>query len=623
MHLLHPQSWCAQALRGIPLRLVLVVPFVLQIFAAVGLTGWVSLRNGQKAVHALATELRTEVSLRVTNYLESQLQFPHSINQLNLHAINAGVLDLQNFEQLGQVFYQQMKIFDVGYINFANPQGEFIGVERLPNKAIVINETRRPFLSRMSIYQPDDQGNRLKLEKVIVDDPPIQEEGWYADAVKAQKPLWTSIYQWDDKPEVLSISASYPIYDRQKQLLGVIGVDLILSKFSLFLKKLKFSPSGEIFIIERDGLLVASSASELPFLVIAGEAQRMSAVQSSNPLIQATAQHLVGRFGKYTQIQTTHQLSFSLGGDRQFVQITPWKDAYGLDWLVVVVMPESDFMEQINANTRTTILLCLLALATAMLFGLVTSRWISQQIQHLIKVSQNIASGDLDQTSEIQIIRELEDLSQAFNQMAAQLKASFAELEARVAQRTVELAEAKNAAEAASRAKSEFLQAMSHELRTPLNAILGVVQVLQHDTSLFPEHQERLKITYRNGNHLLALINDLLEIAKIGTEQATAVSHRFDRELRLKSVARPLLPEKPIDQDLVAYLKQMPSEWIAQIHRAAVIGFDQDILELVNQIPIELAPLAVQLRVWVNDFQFDQVAHLIQQWQQEDAPGQL
>ncbi len=619
MHLPHLQSRCAQALRGISLRLVLVVPFVLQISGAVGLTGWVSLRNGQKAVHDLATELRTEASSRVTNYLESQLRFPHSINQLNAHAIHVGVLDLQNFEQLGQVFYQQMKAFDVGYINFANPQGEFIGVEQLADKTIVINETRKPFLSRMSIYQPDDQGNRLKLKKVIVDEPPVQEEGWYADAVKAQKPLWTSIYQWADKPAVLSISASYPVYDRQKQLLGVIGVDLILSKFSLFLKQLRFSPSGEIFIIERDGLLVASSASELPFLVVMGEAQRMNAVQSSNPLIKATAQYLSSHFGQYTQIQTTHQLSFLLGGDRHFVQITPWKDTYGLDWLVVVVMPESDFMEQINANTRTTILLCLLALAIAMLSGLVTSRWISQQIHHLIKVSQDIASGDLDQASDVQIIRELKELSQAFNQMAAQLKVSFSELEERVAQRTVELAEAKNAAEAASRAKSEFLQAMSHELRTPLNAILGVAQVLQNDTSLPAEHRERLKITYRNGNHLLALINDLLEIAKIGVDQADLVSHRFDHELRLKSITQPLITEAPTDQNLVAALQQMPPEWIAQLHRAAVVGFDQTILELANQIPVELTPLAVQLRVWVSDFQFDQVANLIQQWQGDNS----
>lgn len=59
------------------------------------------------------------------------------------------------------------------------------------------------------------------------------------------------------------------------------------------------------------------------------------------------------------------------------MQVTPWKDKWGLDWLVVVVVPESDFMEQINANTRTTILLCLGALGVAIALGIYTSRWIS------------------------------------------------------------------------------------------------------------------------------------------------------------------------------------------------------------------------------------------------------
>jgi len=95
-------------------------------------------------------------------------------------------------------------------------------------------------------------------------------------------------------------------------------------------------------------------------------------------------------------------------------------------------------------------------------------------------------------------------------------------------QAEAELRQAKEAADVANKAKSEFLAAMSHELRTPLNAILGFTQVMTRDSSLSQEQQQYLEIINRSGENLLDLINDILEMSKIEAGQTTLNQNSFD-----------------------------------------------------------------------------------------------
>jgi PAS domain S-box-containing protein len=90
------------------------------------------------------------------------------------------------------------------------------------------------------------------------------------------------------------------------------------------------------------------------------------------------------------------------------------------------------------------------------------------------------------------------------------------------------LAAAKEAAETANRAKSQFLANMSHELRTPLNAILGFSEIMAQDANLSADQQENLAIINRSGDHLLSLINDVLDMAKIEAGRTVLQEHTFD-----------------------------------------------------------------------------------------------
>ncbi|MDJ0797400.1 MAG: CHASE2 domain-containing protein [Calothrix sp. MO_167.B12] len=111
-------------------------------------------------------------------------------------------------------------------------------------------------------------------------------------------------------------------------------------------------------------------------------------------------------------------------------------------------------------------------------------------------------------------------------------------LETKVEERTQELLEAKQAADAASQAKSEFLANMSHELRTPLNGILGFAQVLERSSDLTEKNREGARIIHQCGSHLLMLINDILDLSKIEARKLELVPSTIDLSSFLNGVTQ-------------------------------------------------------------------------------------
>lgn len=546
------------------LRTVLVIPFVLQIFAAVGLVGYLSFRNGQQAVNDLASQLRRETSTRIQDQVTQYLKAPALANQINLDDLQRGQWSLQDLKSQERQAWHLMQLFhpSVQVVSVVTNRGTLRGVERYGDdtdeKLLVANGRGQSYLS----YAVDDQGNPTKL-LTTTENFDGTARPHYVAVARTGKAVWTVFPSVSTQQLLLCLSN--PIHDDNHNLLGIVNAFYSLADTSQFLSSFQISETGAMFIVERSGLLVANSFSERPFTTSSdGKQQRLKASESDNPLIRQTAEYLNARSNGLADINDVQSLDFTINGERQYVQVTPLKDDQGLDWLIVVVVPEADFMGQINANNRTTVLLCLAALSIATALGILTARWVTRPILRLNQAAKDIAKGEWNDAVELDRNDELGELATSFNQMAGQLKESFETLEQRVAERTTELAESnqqleqsKEKAEVANQAKSSFIANMSHELRTPLNAILGFSQLMTRSKTLPTEHQENIGIISRSGEHLLTLINNILDLSKIEAGKTTLNPKRFDL-YRLLNDLEDMFRLKAEDKKLQLLFEHLP-----------------------------------------------------------------
>jgi signal transduction histidine kinase len=150
--------------------------------------------------------------------------------------------------------------------------------------------------------------------------------------------------------------------------------------------------------------------------------------------------------------------------------------------------------------------------ALILMFTVYLVRSLVAPVRRVGSAADDLAAGDLTARAPERGVPELAQLGISFNRMAATIARSRAAMDAR----NLELADAKQEADRANQAKSEFLSRMSHELRTPLNAVLGFAQLLEIDDLSEDQHESVQQIAC-GGRHLLQLIDEVLDISRVET----------------------------------------------------------------------------------------------------------
>jgi len=418
--------------KRVSLRFMIATLFSLQVLAAVGLTAFFSLRSGQNSIRSLAQDLQSEVSDRVQDRIHTFLTVPPKVNQIIAGSFSTGDLQPDNLTQLERYFIQLHQSFDTVYhISFGSQTGNYVGVRRDRSgkafEVLLLDQAKDPL---MRTYRTDAQGKHLSLIASKPYDP--RQRPWYQWARAQRQPSWTPIYHYF-KVNPSAFTHTVPVFDRQNHLKGVLATDFDLADISRFLHSLKIARSGMAVILEPNGTLVATSTQEEIFVTRPDGVERLPISQSRTPMIAAAGKYLQTSVPNLATTAGDRQFTFQIQGKRYFLQLVPLQAEGGMNWLLAVLIPETDFTEQAQSNYRITLMLCLVMLIAATLVAFRTSRWVVQPILRLAEFATALSTGVLPQrnleTPESQRRDEIGDLERIFNWMAQELQESSTALE--------------------------------------------------------------------------------------------------------------------------------------------------------------------------------------------------
>ncbi len=405
------------------LRRQLVLPFVFLVMFVSAAIGWISFRAGENAIANLTARVLVDMVDRIGSATEQHLAGamialqsvapdPKTIPKAQPFPDDLAALE-QRFWTASGLFMEVNN-----YVYFGGVDGRFIGVNRL-NKDSVELYLREPAAAQRVVYAVQAPGDRSSILRK--DDYDARTRLWYEAAAKQKDAVWSPVYNdYTSKEPTITLARS--VYRADQKLAGVIATDLTLKALSDFLRSLLVSQHGVAFVVDADGVMIATSGKEVPFKIELDAPQRKRAEEMASPLIrEAYAKVREWRQNK-TNLTTAIAREFSTESGRVEIAAASLGSRYGVDWVTVVAIPREDFMGGLTLGFYQGVFIAGICVMAALVLGLSILNRVLRDIRMLTNAAKKVGNGEPLPVLNIKRRDEIGLLVQTFNEMEHNLR---------------------------------------------------------------------------------------------------------------------------------------------------------------------------------------------------------
>lgn len=395
---------------SIRIFIVLIIFGHIIIFAA--LTGYLAYTSGLRTITENANRISSLVNAEIAKTLINYLEEPLQMQQFHKNILLNQQIDFANQPQRDKYFVEALRIFSGvanTYIGLAN--GDEYGARREDDGSFVVWEGKVE-KNGLDYYRYNVQSGRQGYLKSLSPydtrtRPP------YRKGVELKKPGWTEVYP-SATGRGLVVTAVLPVYDRQNELIGVLGSSLLLNWMDEFLRSLSVTEHSSIYIIDRNGEIIASTQSSVP--------------QAKSPLLSQALKALGENKQSIEPIQGDISLTFCFNDEEYIAHVRSIQGKNRLDWLSVMIIPQNDLTQGTSDLTRQLLIITLAACVFGLGAGVLSARHIIAPILRVNLRAKAIAGGDFSSRLATDRRDEIGQLISTINDMSTQLERYIGEL---------------------------------------------------------------------------------------------------------------------------------------------------------------------------------------------------
>ena len=405
------------------LRQWLTLPYIALVFSVALLIGGLSYRTGSQTVDTVANHLLLETVARIGQAIDRHVVGSGAVLEAAFpNGMAAPDSIVGELDTLRTRFWiaTSLHLDPNNYVYYGNLRGEFFGLWRFNVQDAELRIKRQAEKPRQ-IYRFSGINGALSApdseEKMF--EP--RARPWYKAGESNNSHTWTSIYI-DFRNAELVATRARRVLDGQGSFQGVVATDLSLKRLNEFVRRLSVSANAVAFIIEPDGKLIASSRSPNIAIQPDGTSARINAAESDSALQRAAYAEVQQHLATAPRIDSPINRRFD-GPDNEAVELAfdRVRDDAGLDWIIAVAVPRSDFMQGVTANVQRAALIGLLAAVAAVMLGLGVLEWVGRDLRRLTRAAEEVGEGRLEVALDVQRNDEIGVLANTFRQMQHRL----------------------------------------------------------------------------------------------------------------------------------------------------------------------------------------------------------